>query len=175
MKKILGVLVLLAFLSGCIQPTETPDSNDLIKDIEVEEKAEVPKPVTETVVQQPEDVSDNPFLTALSCNPEGTLTYTVKNPLENKLSLVPLSALDSSSKEPFRLTVNGRIIRDLKEDCGKTLLEPEETVKCKTSFTPNDLKSSVVVRLGKDNLGTPLSNYMQGKATKLGGKTEFIC
>lgn len=119
---------------------------------------------------------ENAFVTDLTCDLENEmLTYTVTNPLDSKINLVPTRALDATTATAFRLTFNGRVVRDLKAQCGKDALEPGESVECETAFTPNSMTSSILIREGTGGLGNKLENYVQGKAVELRSKTVFYC
>jgi len=192
-KFIIFTLCIAILLVGCVQPVEPlveeEEKESAFKEVTVEEElvkglededvtVKETTPKEEEVVSEPEALlaTESEFVSNIVCDEEkGKLSFTLTNPIKKTLSLTQLSVMDTSSKEAFKLTINGRSIRDLPDWCEDTeALAPGESVACFTDFTPNEL-GDILVRTGKDNFMNPLGNYIRAKTTALKAEATFTC
>ena len=182
MKKILLLLIITVFIISCIQPPEAPKDDDKEALQDLLKKGIEDKPIDVIVKEKKTEiakdslVTESPFIASLLCDEvKQNLTFTLSNPLDKTISLVPISVMELRTKEAFKLTINGRVVRNLDELCGIDALEPNALVECSTTFIPNDDQQDILIRTGMNNLMIPLSNYIMGKTVSLKADAEFVC
>ncbi|MFQ5620313.1 MAG: hypothetical protein ACE5FT_00545 [Candidatus Nanoarchaeia archaeon] len=193
MKRLLAVLlvVCLLFAVGCAKEEPTPEP----------EPAPAPAPVVTPPAPEPVEpkaeggevlgvkssegigagvtAGDGTWLSDVKCG-KGLLTFTVSNPTEKELvfrRIRTLEASDYDRDQIAKVLVNGRHF-DSVEGCGlgekDGMLQPGESMDCRSEFTPDDLKSPVLIRTGLDDLGEPIVNNLKVQAGA-SVAAEFVC
>ena len=196
-KLILGMIIvfLLVAAIGCAPkkeaapvPVAPPAPEPIEVTPPVEEAKEVEqKTILGDLLEKTE--SDIQLVTDLKCDviekdgvQEGRFEFTLTNPTSDSTwYLRRVSALESGPEvNPLVITVNGRRFEhtDCDGESGTETLGPGESVVCARGFEPKSAGSSTtdwVIRVGVDDLGSPLKNRMVLKGLKVAAELTFKC
>ena len=195
-KLILGMIVvfLLVAAIGCapkkeVAPPVAPPAPEPIEVTPpVEEAKEVEqKTLLGDVLGKTE--SEVKLVTGLKCDviekdgvQEGRFEFTLQNPTSDSTwYLRRVSALESGPDvNPLVITVNGRRFEhtDCDGEMGTETLGPGESVVCAKGFEPKSAGSATtdwVVRVGVDDLGSPLANKMVLRGLESAAELTFKC
>lgn len=105
------------------------------------------------------------------------ITFNLVNELENSYSIRKESVFSlPDGVYPMRFSINGREIRTIDEQCGGVaFLKPGDSVPCSIEFAPNSMKDRVMVRVGPDEFGNPLTNTIHFASAYDQSQVLFVC
>jgi len=105
------------------------------------------------------------------------LTFSLVSDLEYEYSLKKESVFNlPDDVHPMRFSLNGREIRDIDEKCGDTrYLKKGSNIQCEITFTPNSLLNRVMIRVGPDEFGKPLTNILHFASVYDQAQVLFVC
>jgi len=160
------------------EPVEEPEVVE--EAVEVEEPAVETTEFIETITEVTEGTGglglDGEFISQIVCDEEAeTLSFNLKNPLRDTISLVTEPSVGLKRYVAFKLNVNGRSVHNLSAWCGAEKVFPNAKVACTTDFKANENYAGILVRTGTDSFLKPLRNYIRTQTVQLKGEIEFSC
>jgi len=119
------------------------------------------------------------YVTSVDCGVKdgiGTLSVTVQNPTEAKLTLGSRPQVFGGGEEMLALIVNGRHVMEVMQCEPGLELNPGDKTTCSATSPVDDRHQWVMIRHGLSALGNPMPNtiqvYSPGKGRE---QIEFLC
>lgn len=189
MKRLLAITLAfcLLFAVGCAKEEPAPEPP---APAPAPEPAPEPEPAPPTAeggevveIRNAEDIGsgvytgNGEFISNLGCD-AGLLSFTLNNPTGHELVFGRISPLESSDygfDQIAKILINGRRL-DIEKYCGLegAKFPTDGTATCSIEFTPDNLRSEVLVRVGMDDLGEKMVNQVTIKAGEH-YEGEFTC
>ncbi len=173
MKKILiaSIFVLLLLMFGCAKPVPEAQAEEPAAQTTVEVTEPEPEPEPETGAIETEG---NEVLSAISCNKdEMTLTFTITNVEDVDWYVEKVSVMDIPSKNPVKITVNGRLLKDATEICRLDVILPGASITCTKEYESEAF--SRFIRVGEDDLGKLDYNTLKLQTLNTDAVVTFDC